>query len=514
MLVRRAARGLSILLGLALLGASGCADEIGGDGWVAPANGRGGAALGQGGDQNSGGMMAEAGAPGENPGSGGKGGKGGRGGGGTRPNGGSAGSSTSEEGMGGETGGAVCGNGVTEAPAEDCDDGNAVGNDSCPANCSKACETCENTYCTAVRSAEAGEHGMITSDSRSPKDLQSACFDMPGLAEGGPAQGIARSELCQEMVDCIRREKCEQIVPDDFGGYTAAINYAFTRCYCDVDVTDGSYLDKCKSPDTFVPGKCKRQIQEASERDDTGTAFNGLYSGAKPLGTANLLLQSCDKKLCTEECLPSASSGVVAQITADILGPENAAGESALGNLIAEAQRVTMGTDFAFVNDFTFFSDFGALGLRFSATPGRPADAEGRVLESEVLHVLFGMDPVQNAVNQAGGSKLVTMKLTGEQVHAVLNKLRSSLNVSGLTYTWDAALPSSSSVTEVKKGGVAIDKSATYSVTVNDYLAQSIVGGTDIVVSDKSPARVLIEHLKAQPQPIAPPALNRVTRLN
>lgn len=515
-----------------LVAASGCNDEVGGDGFVPdrPSAGKGG-------------LTASAGAPGGGaPDEGGMGGEpivsGGKAGStshaGSAGKGGHAGTSTmTEGGMGGETAGtAVCGNHVVEPP-EQCDDGNTESGDGCTADCKADCEVCEKTYCKAVRSLNAGEHNWFNEEILvSPADLATTCYEMPGLAEGGPAQGVARADLCRDMVDCIRKEKCSQIVADDFGGegniYPKGREYAFMRCFCDLEVTDPAYIAKCTNPANFIAdddpstpdysGKCKRQIQEASERDDLAI-FGGLYTGGRPFGVANSLLQSCDKKLCTEECLPEDTVGVVAQITADILSAESDAGESPLGDLIADAQRSALATDFAFVNRTSYESDLGARGLLFSASPGRPADADGRVLESEIRHVLFGMEPRANYLNQEGGSKLVTLHLTGQQVRDFLEsrilfeegRVHPTVQVSGLAYTWEAA---TKHVASVVVGTTPLDLAVIYSVTVNDNLAQSISGAADLVVTDKNPEQELVKYLKAQPQPIAPPTSNRVIRTN
>src|SRR6185369_7523328 len=49
------------------------------------------------------------------------------------------------------------------------------------------------------------------------------------------------------------------------------------------------------------------------------------------------------------------------------------------------------------------------------------------------------------------------------------------LKTSGLTYTWDNSLAPGFQIVEVRKNGVPIDPAATYSVTVNNFLA----GGGD-----------------------------------
>jgi cysteine-rich repeat protein len=515
--LKRTLRGASSVLVLALLAASGCSDEVGGDGFVAdpPKPGQGGMPA-VAGTPSGGGDLSEAGAAGEAPSTGGKGGSSHAGSAGKSSGG--RGGGMADGGMGGDSG-AVCGNKQVEA-GEECDDGNTKSGDGCTADCKSGCEVCEKTYCAAVRTTTAGDHGWVTEDKRAPGDLYTSCFEMAGVAEGGPAQGVSRAELCQEVVDCVRREQCAQWVPDDDKVVANVMGdgrpYRYMRCYCDRDVTELGYLNHCKDPTQFVAGKCLRQFQEASERDDVAGVFNGIpTSVASPSNMATVLLQACDRKLCAEECFPESTVGLVASISADILWTRNSAGESPLGDLVVDAERAATGTDFALLDfnetGFLLESHFGSAGLRLSATPGRSADAPGRVLESELWHVLFGMDQSPAANFGAMGRRFVTMQLTGQQLYDLVGSLRGSLHVSGLAFEWDGA---SSLVTQVLKGGVAIDKTASYSVTVNDVMAPSIVGAANVVMTDKNPEQELVRYLKAQPQPIAPPTLNRVTRQN
>jgi cysteine-rich repeat protein len=529
--IQRLGRGAgraAVLLALSLLAASGCSDEVGGDGYEPPRPTSGGALPAAGGAE--GGAAGDRGTMGGKSGSGGTSGMGGKGGkGGT---GGKGGSVINEGGAAGQTPGSTCGNSHLE-DGEECDDGNTKSGDGCTADCKSGCEVCEKTYCKNVRAQEAGKFNWIAEFSpRSPNDIPTACYDMDGSAQHGPAQGVPRADLCQAMVDCVRREKCAQIVADDYfsptaNKYISSRYYVFMRCFCDRDVTDKTYVTDCSNPAPnppsadptqdpphFIAGKCAREIQDASEVDNPGEAFKGLFTGGMPFGAANLLLQACDTKLCTEECLPAATAGAIAQISGDILQLKSAAGESPLGNLIADSQRAATATDFALVNEATYKSDYGPLGLFFDAAPGRPADADGRVLESEVRHVLFGMDPVGSAYNEESGGKLVTLSVTGQKLYDLLNTLLGAVQVSGLNYTWDASQPSGSKIVSITMGAAAIDKAATYSVTVNDFFAKSIVGGTNIVTTEKNPERELVAYLKAQVQPVAPPPLDRVTRLN
>jgi 5'-nucleotidase len=196
---------------------------------------------------------------------------------------------------------------------------------------------------------------------------------------------------------------------------------------------------------------------------------------------------------------------VVAQVAGDATRTQTPAGESALGNLIADSQRAATGTDFAFMNPGGIRAD-----LLFAANPNLPADSDGAVLWGE----LFTIQPF--------GNSLVTMSLTGQQVYDLLNQqfaVSRFLQISGLEYTYDNNLPASERVVEVRQDGAAIDRAATYSVTVNNFIASGgdgftvLLGGSDAVGGDID-LDALIAYLTAQPGPVAIPPLGRITRLN
>ena len=107
---------------------------------------------------------------------------------------------------------------------------------------------------------------------------------------------------------------------------------------------------------------------------------------------------------------------VIGTAATDITKVQNAAGESALGNLIADAQRAAMGTDFAFTNSGGIRADIAA----------------GKVTWGE----LFTIQPFKNS--------LVRMELTGQQIYDLLEQQfppqqshARLLQVSGLSYTWN-----------------------------------------------------------------------------
>ena len=197
----------------------------------------------------------------------------------------------------------------------------------------------------------------------------------------------------------------------------------------------------------------------------------------------------------------------VATIDGDITRTQNAAGESALGDLIADAQRAAMGTDLAFMNPGGIRAD-----LSFAANPTNPADTDGQVLWGE----LFTVQPFANS--------LVGIHLTGQQILDLLNQqwqptVTRMLQVSGLSYTWDETLPVGSRITEVSIGGTPLALANLYSVAVNNFLAG---GGDGFTVLTAGTEQVggpidldaLIGYLEAQPQPLSAPSLARISRVN
>jgi 5'-nucleotidase len=93
------------------------------------------------------------------------------------------------------------------------------------------------------------------------------------------------------------------------------------------------------------------------------------------------------------------------------------------------------------------------------------------------------------------------------------------LHISGLEYTWDAAAPDGEKILEVSRDGAPLDPAATYTVTVNNFIAAG--GDSFTVLTSGANQRggpidldALIGFLAAQPSPLSPPALERITRLN
>ena len=164
---------------------------------------------------------------------------------------------------------------------------------------------------------------------------------------------------------------------------------------------------------------------------------------------------------------------VVGSITADILGTgagaANAAGESALGDVIADAQLAYTqgaGAELAFMNPGGIRAN-----LIYSQISG--GEAAGEVTFGEA----FNVQPFNNLV--------VTQTMTGAQIKAVLEQQWAActppgrsggasvfLQVSaGFSYSYDSTQPCGSRISDMELNSVAIDPDQEYRVTANSFLA-------------------------------------------
>jgi 5'-nucleotidase len=165
---------------------------------------------------------------------------------------------------------------------------------------------------------------------------------------------------------------------------------------------------------------------------------------------------------------------VVGSITADITRAATPAGETPLGDVIADAQlaRTTGdGAQLALMNP-------GGIRADFDAEASAGGEAIGQITYGEA----FTVQPFNNLV--------VTQTLTGAQLKDVLEQQFTGykgqtttkiLQVSaGLTYTWSASAPLGSKVAELALNGTPIDPAASYRVTTNDFLANGGDGFTGL----------------------------------
>jgi 5'-nucleotidase len=201
---------------------------------------------------------------------------------------------------------------------------------------------------------------------------------------------------------------------------------------------------------------------------------------------------------------------VIGSVTATITRTANAAGESPLGDVIADAQLFATtapelgGAQIAFMNPGGIRGD-----ITYTASG---SEGDGNVTYGEAFTV------------QPFGNSLVTMTLTGQQIKDVLEQQFNNpapgqmriLQVSeGFSYTWDMDAPVGSKVSDMTLNGVPIDLNASYRVTVNSFLAD---GGDNFTALRQGTDRLggaldldaLVDYFAAN-SPVAPGSTDRIT---
>ena len=200
---------------------------------------------------------------------------------------------------------------------------------------------------------------------------------------------------------------------------------------------------------------------------------------------------------------------VIGSITADIKRAGNMA-ESALGDVIADAQL-----------DATAAADAGGAvvamtnpgGIRtdliYKSSPA--GEGDGNVTYGEA----FAVQPFSNS--------LVTLSLTGAQLKTVLEQQATAgsdktgriLQISAsLTYSWSTSAAVGNKVSDIKINGVAVDPTATYRVTVNNFLAAGgdnfpgFTVGTNLLTGEID-LDAFIAYLSGH-SPVAPGPMNRI----
>jgi 5'-nucleotidase len=210
--------------------------------------------------------------------------------------------------------------------------------------------------------------------------------------------------------------------------------------------------------------------------------------------------------------LPVAGQ-VLGSITADITRAGNAAGESALGDVIADAQLFDTapadrgGAVMAFMNPGGIRADLVYNNTYYQEAPGEITYGEA-----------FNVQPFYN--------NLVTMDLTGAHIHTLLEQQWMGGNWSspkvlqvsnGFAYEWSSSGPEGDRVdpASITLNGVPIDPAVTYRVTVNSFLAGGgdnftvLTEGTNLLFGGMD-IDALASYFAAN-SPLAPGPQNRIT---
>lgn len=195
-------------------------------------------------------------------------------------------------------------------------------------------------------------------------------------------------------------------------------------------------------------------------------------------------------------------------VTATLSRMPNNAGESPLGDIIADAQLAATSTEAK-----------GAAVIAFTNPGGVRADITRREDGAVTYGDLFASQPFRN--------QLVTITLTGKQIKDMLEqqwldpKRPRILQVSkGFSYAWDGAKGDGERVLaeRMSLNGQPLDPAASYRVTVNNFL---VVGGDGFTVLTQGTAPLIgvydsdaLHVYFGANSPVSPTAADRIIRIN
>jgi 5'-nucleotidase len=274
-------------------------------------------------------------------------------------------------------------------------------------------------------------------------------------------------------------------------------------------VIDGKIVTSAFSFGRLVT-KVDLTINRATGEVETMAANNRIVT--RDVEKASLLTALIDKYNAIAAPL---ANRVIGSITADITTTATTAGESALGDVIADGQLAAT-ADPALGGAVVAFMNPGGIRTNLTYVSSPASEGDGNVTYGE----MFAVQPF--------GNSMVTMTLTGAQIERLLEEqfapctLGSNriLQVSaGFTYTWSASGGTCDKVApaSIMLNGVVIDPAANYRVTVNSFLAD---GGDSFPILTQGTERLggavdtdAFEAYFAANSPVAPGPQNRIIRV-
>ncbi len=246
--------------------------------------------------------------------------------------------------------------------------------------------------------------------------------------------------------------------------------YSYGRAFTDIDI---------------VIDPLTGEVTHASAR-----IVSAYKNGTAPDPDALALLEAC------EAAVEPLTGRVVTTTSADLTRLQTDAGESALGNLVADGQRAAMNADIAFITT-------GSL---------RAEIPEGNVTWGD----LYAVQPFSSTV--------LSMTMTGEQVRDALERQWETplpphnLAVSGLSYTFDERKPAGDRIVDIRVNGTLLDPNASYTAAMVDFLATGgdrytvFTEGTN-VVNGPSDVDALVAYMESLPKLVDAKAETRITKV-
>lgn len=198
-----------------------------------------------------------------------------------------------------------------------------------------------------------------------------------------------------------------------------------------------------------------------------------------------------------EKVIAPVVDQVIGVAARDITRDQDAAGESALGDMVTDSQRAAMKADVGFLSSGSVRADL----------------SEGNITWGD----LYSVQPFAGTV--------LSMTLSGEQIRQALEQQWQeplpphNLMVSGLAYTYDGTKPAGGRVSDVRIRGLPLDQKATYTAAMVDFLAgggdgyTTFKGGNDIIYGPVD-VDALTSYTGSLPQPVNVTIDGRIQRIN
>lgn len=218
------------------------------------------------------------------------------------------------------------------------------------------------------------------------------------------------------------------------------------------------------------------------------TAYANRWPGTEPDQQAQSLVKLAEDKI---EPIINAYTGTLQNA---LVRKQNPEGESNLGNLIADAQRVIMNSDFGLTNPS---------GMRDDLAPGI-------ITWGNIYSVL------------PFGNNIVTVTLTGQDIYELLEQqwmgsYINMLQISGFNYTYNPENPLGHKIIAIQHKGKPLIKEKTYSLATNDFLASgngvfSVMKRGKIIKIGENDHETLTQYIKQLPQPFSVSIDGRIKR--
>ena len=287
------------------------------------------------------------------------------------------------------------------------------------------------------------------------------------------------SNPSEELVDIAN--KVDDEVDVLFGGH----NHAYTNTTVDGKLLVQSYSYGTAFSDVDLVINPETKDVESKKAEIVTTYRNNITPDAK-------IKQMLDTYVAD---VGPILNEVIGTTPAPITRTTNAAGESALGNMIADAMRTQTGTDFAFMNPGGVRADMDA----------------GEITWKEAFTV------------QPFGNDLVKMTVTGADIKTLLEQQWGSkvriMPISGLKVAYDDSRAAGDRIVSmVKNDGTPIELSQSYTITVNNYMADggdgyTVLAGITNRMIDVVDLEAFVNYIKAKGI-VEPKIEDRVTKLN